>query len=123
MSGKIHVARRHDSALKHVTGQALYIDDIAAPEGLLHAYLGTSGIAHGKLISLDLAAVRAAPGVVAVGVGASGATGAGPSGCTLGVIPSPWFTCALRRDQREKKPLLSSSCGLIADPGAPVPQA
>lgn len=65
-TGPVGSARPHDSASKHVAGEALYIDDIAAPEGLLHAYLGTSSIAHGKLISLDLKAVRAAPGVVAV---------------------------------------------------------
>ncbi|CAM5770318.1 xanthine dehydrogenase molybdopterin binding subunit [Bosea minatitlanensis] len=65
-TGPVGSARAHDSAPKHVAGEALYIDDIAAPEGLLHAYLGTSTIAHGKLLSLDLDAVRAAPGVVAV---------------------------------------------------------
>ena len=58
--------RIHDSALKHVAGEAVYIDDIAAPEGLLHAYLGTATIARGRLLSLDLSAVEAAPGVVAV---------------------------------------------------------
>ena len=58
--------RIHDSALKHVAGEAVYIDDIAAPEGLLHAYLGTATIARGRLLSLDLSAVDAAPGVVAV---------------------------------------------------------
>ena len=65
-SGPVGSSRIHDSASKHVVGEALYIDDIAAPEGLLHAYLGTSSIAHGKLMSLDLEAVRTAPGVVAV---------------------------------------------------------
>ncbi|MCZ8042503.1 MAG: xanthine dehydrogenase molybdopterin binding subunit [Beijerinckiaceae bacterium] len=58
--------RIHDSAARHVAGEAVYIDDIAAPEGLLHAYLGLSRIAHGRLVSLDLAPVLAAPGVVAV---------------------------------------------------------
>ncbi len=65
-SGPVGSSRIHDSAPKHVAGEALYIDDIAAPEGLLHAYLGTSSIAHGRLLSLDLDAVRAAPGVVTV---------------------------------------------------------
>ncbi|SIQ02612.1 xanthine dehydrogenase molybdopterin binding subunit [Bosea sp. TND4EK4] len=58
--------RIHDSALKHVAGEAVYIDDVAAPEGLLHAYLGTAAIACGRLLSLDLSEVAAAPGVVAV---------------------------------------------------------
>jgi xanthine dehydrogenase large subunit len=56
----------HDSAHKHVAGEALYIDDLAEPAGLAHACLGLSTIAHGRLISLDLDAVRSAPGVLAV---------------------------------------------------------
>jgi len=55
----------HDSALLHVTGQARYVDDIAAPEGCLHLAFGLSSIARGRLASLDLSGVRAAPGVVA----------------------------------------------------------
>ena len=57
---------KHDSAEKHVAGEALYIDDIAEPVGLVHAYLGLSTVAHGKLLTLDLSAVEAAPGVLAV---------------------------------------------------------
>ncbi|MGE7472866.1 xanthine dehydrogenase molybdopterin binding subunit [Bosea sp. NPDC003192] len=57
---------KHDSAEKHVAGEALYIDDIAEPAGAVHAYLGLATIAHGKLLSLDLSAVEAAPGVLAV---------------------------------------------------------
>lgn len=64
--GGVHVEQRHDSAHKHVTGQADYIDDMAAPEGLLHAYLGLASIAHGDIAGMNLDAVRAAPGVVGV---------------------------------------------------------
>ncbi|MEL6480696.1 MAG: xanthine dehydrogenase molybdopterin binding subunit [Pseudomonadota bacterium] len=56
--------RAHESAEKHVTGRAVYLDDIAAPQDLLHAYLGLAP-AIGPLRTLDLAAVRAAPGVIA----------------------------------------------------------
>lgn len=56
----------HDSAHKHVTGEAVYIDDIVEPTGLLHAYLGLSEIANGKIISMDLSAVQSAAGVVGV---------------------------------------------------------
>ena len=59
-------SRIHDSALKHVTGTADYTDDIALPQGTLHAYLGVSTVAHATLHGLDLSAVRAAPGVVGV---------------------------------------------------------
>jgi len=56
----------HDSADKHVSGRALYIDDMPEPRGLLHVALGLSTRAHAKIVKLDLSAVRAAPGVVAV---------------------------------------------------------
>ncbi len=66
MKGQIHTAHRHDSALKHVTGQALYIDDIAEPPGTLHAALVLSPIASGRLRRLDLSPAASSPGVVAV---------------------------------------------------------
>ena len=56
----------HDSALKHCTGEALFLDDIPEPPGTLHAALALSGVAHGLLRAVDLAAARAAPDVVAV---------------------------------------------------------
>ncbi|HEV7692758.1 MAG TPA: xanthine dehydrogenase molybdopterin binding subunit [Hyphomonadaceae bacterium] len=56
----------HDSAEKHVSGRALYIDDMPEPRGLLHVALGLSTRAHAKIVKLDLSAVRAAPGVVVV---------------------------------------------------------
>jgi len=61
----IHTAQRHDSALRHVTGQALYIDDIPEPPGSLHAALVLSPVACGRLTRLDLAEAAASPGVVA----------------------------------------------------------
>ncbi len=57
---------RHDSAHKHVTGEAIYIDDMPLLPGLLHLQPGLSTRAHARIISLDLEAVRAAPGVVCV---------------------------------------------------------
>jgi xanthine dehydrogenase large subunit len=59
----VHKSIRHDSALKHVTGQALYIDDMPEPAGTLHAALVLSPIAHGRLRKVE---VPSAPGVVAV---------------------------------------------------------
>ena len=56
----------HDSAVKHVTGEAVYVDDIREPAGLLHVYFGTSDCAHGRITRMDLSAVEALPGVVAV---------------------------------------------------------
>ena len=56
----------HDAAALHVTGQARYTDDIPTPAGTLHLAFGLSAIAHGTITGMDLSAVRAAPGVVAV---------------------------------------------------------
>ena len=56
----------HDSAAKHVSGTALYVDDIPEPSNLLHCYIGTSDIAHAQVLSMDLSAVRQHPGVVRV---------------------------------------------------------
>ena len=59
------VGHPHESAHLHVAGEALYVDD---PEiaGTLHAALGLSEKAHAHVRSIDLAAMRAAPDVVAV---------------------------------------------------------
>ena len=56
----------HDAARLHVTGAARYVDDIPVPADCLHLAFGLSTIAHGRITALDLAAVRTAPGVVAV---------------------------------------------------------
>src|ERR1700734_822698 len=60
------MSTRHESAHLHVSGRALYADDIPLPANTLHAAFGMSSIAHGRVIRLDLAAVKSAPGVVAV---------------------------------------------------------
>ncbi|WP_163557276.1 xanthine dehydrogenase molybdopterin binding subunit [Halomonas sp. NO4] len=59
-------AQAHESAVKHVTGRAAYIDDLKAPADCLHLALGLSPVAHGRLTRLDLDKVRAIPGVVDV---------------------------------------------------------
>ena len=62
----VHKPLAHDAAPLHVTGQARYVDDIPAPANALHLAFGLSRIAHGRITALDLDAVRAAAGVVAV---------------------------------------------------------
>jgi xanthine dehydrogenase large subunit len=66
IAGGVATDLRHDSAHKHVSGTAVYIDDLPEPAGLLHGCLGLADFAHGLIKSLDLSAVRAAPGVVDV---------------------------------------------------------
>lgn len=66
IEGGVGVARPHDSAIKHVTGQAIYTDDIPASADLLHVHIAQSRIAHASIRKLDLGPVREADGVVAV---------------------------------------------------------
>jgi xanthine dehydrogenase large subunit len=64
--GRLHESTPHDSAIKQVAGRADYVDDLTEPEGTLHAYLGLSARAHAEILSMDLDAVRQAPGVIGV---------------------------------------------------------
>ena len=65
-SGIVHSPVAHDSAVKHVTGQAIFVDDIPEPAGLLHVYFGRSTCAHGKILRMDLSKVDSHPGVISV---------------------------------------------------------
>ena len=56
----------HDSAAKHVSGEALYIDDLPEPANLLHAYIRLSEHARARITRLDVTAVAGMPGVAAV---------------------------------------------------------
>ena len=66
MISTIGVSLPHDSASLHVSGTALYIDDMPEPRALLHATIGLSTHAHARIVRRDLSAVARAPGVVAV---------------------------------------------------------
>jgi xanthine dehydrogenase large subunit len=56
----------HESAHLHVRGAAPYTDDLPEPAGTLHAALGLSHLARGRLLGVDLERIRQQPGVVAV---------------------------------------------------------
>ena len=64
--GSVGQSRPHESAHLHVAGAAPYIDDLPELAGTLHAALGLSPVAHGRLLGIDLERLRAQPGVVAV---------------------------------------------------------
>ncbi|KQY70039.1 aldehyde oxidase [Ensifer sp. Root142] len=66
IKGQMHSHQRHDSAHKHVTGTADYIDDMPEPAGTLHGALGMTDRAHAEITAMDLSAVAAAAGVVCV---------------------------------------------------------
>ena len=64
--GGVLRTRVHDSAHKHVNGDAIYIDDIPETRGTLLVYVAQSPKAHARIVSMDLSRVRAAPGVACV---------------------------------------------------------
>lgn len=56
----------HESAELHVSGEAVYTDDIPELAGTLHCALGLSQRAHATFSAIDMSAVLASPGVVDV---------------------------------------------------------
>ena len=60
------IKKEHDSATKHVSGKAKYTDDIPEPKNLLHAAIGFSQIAKGKIKSINLSDVYRSEGVIEV---------------------------------------------------------
>jgi len=64
--GGVGRSKKHESADKQVAGEAIYVDDRAGLRGELHAAVGQSTQAHAEILSMDLSAVKAAEGVIAV---------------------------------------------------------
>ena len=61
---QVGASKKHESAVRHVAGSAIYVDDHQPPQGTLHAYVGTSTVARGKITKLDLDAVKQAEGLL-----------------------------------------------------------
>jgi carbon-monoxide dehydrogenase large subunit len=79
-----------------LTGAGRYVDDIKLP-GMLHAAFVRSPLAHGLVLSVDVSAARALPGVVAVLTGAEleamTVPGPDPMAALFGAAgPTPEFT-------------------------------
>ena len=66
LGARVGVSRPHESAHLHVAGQAAYIDDLPELAGTLHAALGLSPVAHGRIKTFAIEKIRALPGVVDV---------------------------------------------------------
>ncbi len=64
--GGVGRSKKHESAEKHVSGEAIYIDDKPELRGQLHAAIGQSSVAHANIKSMDLSAVKVAEGVIEV---------------------------------------------------------
>ena len=82
----------HDSAHLHVSGEALYTDDIAEPQGILHLAVGMSTKPHARIRKMDLGAVLNAPGVVDV---MSAAEIPGTNNCGPVIADDPIFAPGL----------------------------
>ncbi|MBO0819737.1 MAG: xanthine dehydrogenase molybdopterin binding subunit [Nocardiopsaceae bacterium] len=95
VGGTVGVAVPHESAVSHVTGAALYTDDLAArTPGVLHAWPAQVPHAHARVTALRTEAALAVPGVVRVltaadvpGVNDAGVKGDEP--LLLGETPFP----------------------------------
>jgi xanthine dehydrogenase large subunit len=75
---RVGISLPHESAHLHVAGTAPYIDDLPELAGTLHAALGLSPVAHGRIAAMQLDRIRTLPGVVAV---LSAADIPGPNDC------------------------------------------
>ncbi|HEY9616013.1 MAG TPA: hypothetical protein V6C64_04190, partial [Microcoleaceae cyanobacterium] len=58
--------RSHESAIAHVTGQAVYTDDQRLQAGMLHLYPVLSPHTRARIVSLDVAPATTIAGVVTV---------------------------------------------------------
>lgn len=62
----LHEDAVHESAWKHVTGRAKFINDMPMPKGCLVTKIIMSPVAHGRIRSIDTSEALQVPGVVAV---------------------------------------------------------
>lgn len=62
----LHHAAPHESAIRHVTGTARYVDDLPEPPGTLHGALVLSPHARARFTDLDVQEALSVPGVVRV---------------------------------------------------------
>ncbi|HEY8290339.1 MAG TPA: xanthine dehydrogenase family protein molybdopterin-binding subunit [Acetobacteraceae bacterium] len=88
------VRRKEDRRL--LTGKGCYVDDIVLPD-MAHAVMVRSPHAHARIVSIDTAAALAAPGVLAVLVGADYlADGLAPIPHNAGLMGQPDLRVRLR---------------------------
>jgi len=59
----LHRPGPHESALRHASGEALYVDDLPAPAGMLVAWPVTSPHASARIVRRDASKARGMPGV------------------------------------------------------------
>jgi len=64
--GRASPAARHESAVGHVTGRAIYTDEMREPVGQQSLFPVQSPHAHARILSIDATAALAMPGVIGV---------------------------------------------------------
>jgi aerobic carbon-monoxide dehydrogenase large subunit len=107
------ITRNEDARL--LTGQALFVDDVELP-GMLHAAFLRSSVAHARIRSIDVAAARACPGVVAVYTAADLGTHWAPGPLLVPVPPIAGVTF----NQRTQVPLAKDKIRHVGEPLAVV---
>ena len=107
------ITRNEDARL--LSGQALFVDDVELP-GMLHAAFLRSNVAHARIRSIDVAAARARPGVIAVYTAAD--LGAYWAPGPLLVPPPP--IAGITFNQRTQVPLAKDKVRHVGEPLAVV---
>jgi aerobic carbon-monoxide dehydrogenase large subunit len=107
------IKRNEDKRL--LSGQALFVDDVELP-GMVHAAFLRANVAHARIKSIDVAAARAMPGVVAVYTAAD--LGAFWAPGPLLVPPPPIAGIAF--NQRTQVPLAKDKVRHVGEPLAVV---
>src|ERR1700719_3641624 len=107
------ITRNEDARL--LSGQALFVDDVELP-GMLHAAFLRSNVAHARIHSIDVAAARTRPGVVAVYTAAD--LGAYWAPGPLLVPPPP--IADITFNQRTQVPLAKDKVRHVGEPLAVV---
>src|SRR6202166_491878 len=107
------ITRNEDARL--LSGQALFVDDVELP-GMLHAAFLRSNVAHARIHSIDVAAARTRPGVVAVYTAAD--LGAYWAPGPLLVPPPP--IAGITFNQRTQVPLAKDKVRHVGEPLAVV---
>jgi len=64
--GAVHTSMRHDSAVKHVTGRAVYIDDMPVQQDCQETALVLSPHAYARIVAIDISQAAGMPGVSAI---------------------------------------------------------
>ena len=62
----LHQPALHESGLRHCTGEAIYVDDLPAPHGMLYGMIVPSAHAHARVLRRDKTRALQIPGVVDV---------------------------------------------------------